>query len=60
MATDTCTVRIRARVNWPRLSHMKQHALAVLRRAPRGQRPAILSRFATRIAEECIQFEVKP
>lgn len=54
------TLHLRARVNWPRLEHMKAHALARLRRAPKGERPALLSRFAAAMVRDCVRVEAKP
>jgi hypothetical protein len=60
MAPGTLTLHLRTRVNWRRFEHMKCHAVAVIRRAPKRDRKALFDRFAREMAKKCVTTMVLP
>jgi len=52
MATAELTFNVRVR--WRRFEHMKAHAIAQVRRAPRRDRGALVDRYARAMASACI------
>jgi hypothetical protein len=59
MTAATYTLNLRTRVNWRRFEHMKKHAVAVVRRAPKRERKALVDRFARQMAESCVHVSVE-
>lgn len=54
------TGTMRVRVNHRRYNHMMQHAIATIRRARKGDRPAIMQRFADAVSRDCVRLEITP
>lgn len=58
MTAAVYTLNLHVRVNWRRFEHMKRHAIAVVRRAPKRDRKALIDRFARAMAEKCTTVRV--
>lgn len=55
MNTLTPVVNLRASFNAGRARSITQQAVASIRRAPKNERPAMLTRYARRLTGECLR-----